>query len=71
MESTIKEVFPYTASAGNTKNNALSYEEENAIRYAAGYVIWSLTKKVGCSSHVLKQEILLCLKELTGKILIN
>lgn len=43
------------------------------IRYAAGYVIRSLLKKFGRSSHVLKQEILLCLNELsdtTSKVII-
>ena len=43
----------------------LSFNEENALRYTSGYVIKSLYKKVKRSSHPSKEELLLCLCDLT------
>ena len=43
----------------------LSYEEENALRYASGYIPRSLRKKLETSSHPLKEELILCLMDLT------
>ena len=39
---------------------ALSYNEENALRYTAGYVPKAIRKRRG---HPLKQDMMLCLSE--------
>ena len=44
---------------------SLDYEEENVIRYTAGYVTRALTRKIRRSAHRLKQQLILCLNELT------
>ena len=63
MEQLVKQHFP--VMAGDHRAQApLDYEEHNAVRYTAGYVIRSLTRKVNCSSHLLKKELTLCLEEL-------
>ena len=43
----------------------LSYNEKNALRYAAGYVMRHLKQKVKRSAHLLKDELEFCLTELT------
>ena len=42
----------------------LDYEEHNAIRYTAGYVLRALQNKIDRSSHPLKVEVALSLEEL-------
>ena len=42
----------------------LSYEEQNVVRFIAGYLIRALTKKLERSANPLKDEMLLCLEEL-------
>ncbi len=44
---------------------ALTYEEINALRYAAGYVPRALRKKLERGSHPLKEELVLYLYEMT------
>ena len=45
------------------KNEALTYEESNALRYAAGYVPRALRKRLEKGSHPLKEELILCLED--------
>ena len=42
---------------------ALSYNEENALLYTAGYILKAIRKKFKRSSHPLKQDLMLCLSE--------
>ena len=42
----------------------LTYEEQNALRYTAGYVIKSLSGKLKRSAHPLKEEKVCCLLDL-------
>ena len=68
MEILIKEHFPVesTSTLGSGKEAiSLDYEESNALHYTAGYVIRSLTKKLMRSKHHLKDELILCLREMT------
>ncbi|XP_065888818.1 uncharacterized protein [Dysidea avara] len=44
---------------------AVTKREGNALRYAAGYVCRHLRKKIECSKHELKEEMVLCLMTLT------
>ena len=46
------------------KHQALTYEESNALRYAAGYVPQALRKQLEKGSHPLKEELILCLAEM-------
>ena len=43
---------------------SLDYEEVNALRYTAGYVIRALRKKIDRSAHPLMEELILCLVEM-------
>ena len=47
------------------RDESLSYEEKNALRYTAGYIPRALKKKIDRSSHPLKKELLLCLLDLS------
>ena len=47
------------------KDDSLSYEEKNALRYTAGYIPRALKKKIDRFSHPLKKELLLCLLDLS------
>ena len=49
----------------STTSDGLSYEEQNALRYASGYIIRALRKRLKISAHSLKQSLLLHLEELT------
>ena len=42
----------------------LTYEERNALQYAAGYVPRALKKKLNKSAHPLKEDLQLCLLDL-------
>lgn len=54
-----------TQCTSSTSTDTLTFNEENALRYTSGYVIKSLYKKVKRSSHPSKEELLLCLCDLT------
>ena len=56
-----------TSTSGVTSQEelSLSYEEQNALRYAAGYIPRALTKKLRTSAHPLKDQLTLCLIDLT------
>ena len=52
-----------SSEATATAHSALTYEEINAIRYAAGYVPRALKKKLTKSAH-LKEDLQLCVLDL-------
>ena len=53
--------FVVSESRATASTQTLSYEEENALRYAAGYIPRALRRKLVRSSHDLKEELILCL----------
>ena len=63
MNTIIKEKFPVKLAAAK-EIKSLDYEELNAVRYVAGYVIRALTKKLLRSAHPLKEEMVDCLDEM-------
>ena len=46
------------------KDTAISNEEANVIRYAAGYTLRTVKKKVRTSAQRLKEEIVACIMDL-------
>ena len=63
----IKQWFPSVPSAATQLSisiDILTYEEKNAIRYAAGYIPRALYSKLEDSSHPLKKELILRLQDL-------
>ena len=64
MEELIRDHFPAVESSQKTTKASLDYEERNALRYTAGYVVRDLEKKIRRSAHPLKKELLLCILEL-------
>ena len=42
-------------------NSSLTYEEANAVRYAAGLVLRTMKKNIGKSTHAHKADLPLCL----------
>jgi len=61
----MKAHFIVEQSPANVCIQELSYGEENALRYAAGYIPRALRRKLERSSHPLKEELILCLLDLT------
>ena len=58
--------FQVSAETGNgADETGLTYEEINALRYSAGHLPRALCKKLGHGSHPLKEELVLCLHEIT------
>lgn len=55
---------PISVPAQTARCSALTYEETNALRYAAGYVPRALRKKLSKSTHPLKDDLQLCLLDL-------
>ena len=51
---------PITSSCSTT---SLTHEEENALRYAAGYIPFALRRKLQRSQHPLKEDFIICLTE--------
>ena len=64
MEVLIKEHFPIEMACCEQILASLDYEEANALRYTAGYVIQALRKKIERSAHTLMEELILCLVEM-------
>ena len=61
----IKLHFPLGSAQGTaTGPGALTNEETNALRYAAGYVPRALKKALSKSAHPLKKDLQLCLLDL-------
>ena len=73
MEKMIKFQLPVeSASSGNTpKPVNLDFEESNAVRYCAGYILRTVQKKINKSAHPLKKAIQLCIKDLLESRLIK
>ena len=59
-----KEAFPISVPHTFDCTVTLSYIERNALRYAAGYIPWSLCKKIKKSKNPNKAELLLCLDDM-------
>ena len=64
FKARIKAQFVVDQSPATICTQGLSYEE-NALRYAAGYIPRALRRKLERSSHCLKEELILCLEDLT------
>ena len=60
----IKEHFPLEVACSEQTLASLDYEEVNALRYTAGYVIRALRRKIERSAHTLMEELILCLVEM-------
>ena len=45
-------------------NSTLTYEDTNAVRYAAGFVLRTTKKNIEKSMHAHKADLLLCLAQL-------
>ena len=69
MERLIKQNYPVHLDTSPSEMEAasLTYEEVNALRYTAGYVIRSLQKKIERSANPLLEELVLCLVDLEEK----
>ena len=67
MDYLVQYHYPLPDNEQEHHAHNLDYEEVNAIRYIAGYVIKNLLTKVGRSSCTNKEEIKLCLQELIEK----
>ena len=61
----LKTSLPKLTSQAEDAN--LTYEERNALQYAAGYIPIALTKKLKHSSHHLKEKLVLCLTGTTHR----
>ena len=61
LETLLKNSFKVQDVSSKEQPLSLDFEEANALRYTAGYVIRSLAKKINRSKHQLKDEITLCL----------
>jgi len=67
FKSLIKKSFPVIrqeAEVDDTITPTISYQEMNALRYAAGYVPRAHRKKLKKSANPLKRQLLLCLMDL-------
>lgn len=68
MNSLIKHQLPLDKSSSIDDNPALmalDFEEANALRYCGGYLLRSLRSQVKKSKNPLKQQLLLCLEDLS------
>ena len=57
----IKLHHPIQQSHQTANQSVLTYEETNAIRYSASYILTALEKKLPKSVHLVKEDIQLCL----------
>lgn len=64
MNKLIHKHFHFESPHSSENRGDLDYFERNALRYAAGFVIRSLQKKIDRSAHPLKKSVKLCLKDL-------
>ena len=64
MEGLLKVRYPVTQTeASSTSSISLTREEDNALRYAAGYIPFALRQKLQRSQHPLKEDFIICLTE--------
>jgi hypothetical protein len=59
----IQDIFPVINDDTLTPE-LINFEQSNALRYTAGYVLRAVSKKVNGSAHLHKVELLSCIKEL-------
>ena len=64
FDELIKQKFPHQKKENIPKDTAITNEEANVIRYAAGYTLRTVKKKLGTSVHRLKEEIVECIMDL-------
>ena len=65
FDELIKQNFPLQKKSNMSKDIAITNEEANVIRYAAGYTLRTVKKKVGTSAaHRLEGEIIACIMDL-------
>ncbi len=64
LKATYPLVEPAASSATPSQSMPLTYEEVNALRYAAGWVPRALKKKLSKSTHPLSKDLKLCLLDL-------
>ena len=61
----VKQKYPLPATSMEAHSlPPLDYQEQNAVRYAAGYVVRHLRQSLERGSHQLKEELILCLEEM-------
>ena len=63
LKRLIKTTYPVSIPKVHM-NSSLTYEETNAVRYAAGFVLRTMKKNIGKSTHAHKADLLLCLAQL-------
>ena len=63
LQKLIKITYPVTVTKVLMNSN-LTYEETNAVRYAAGFVLRTMKKKIEKSTDAHKADLLLCLAQL-------
>ena len=64
MEGLLKVRYPVTQTeASSTSSISLTREEDNALRYVAGYIPFALWEKLQRSRHPLKEDFIICLTE--------
>jgi hypothetical protein len=64
MEGLLKIRYPVSqAEASCSSSTSLTQEEENALRYAAGYIPFALRQELQRSRHPLKEDFIICLTE--------
>ena len=63
LKKLIKITYPVTVTKVHM-NSTLTYEETNAVRYAAGFVLRTMKKNIEKSVHAHKADLLLCLAQL-------
>ena len=63
LKKLIKTTYPVSVPKVHM-NSSLTYKEANAGRYAAGFVLRTMKKNIGKSTHAHKADLLLCLAQL-------
>ena len=71
MEQIIKIQFPVMSTPVTMEVTKLDYEESNALRYCAGYILRSVRKKIDKSAHdhPMKKALQLCVQDLYESII--
>ena len=67
MEGLLKIRYPVSQAKASSSSTYLAREEENALRYAAGYIPFALRQKLQRSRHPLKEDFIICLNEFCDK----
>ena len=63
FQALMKQTF-HSSDGQHTPVEPLTYGEENALRYVAGYVCHKLRRKITASKHPMRGKLLLCLMDL-------